>query len=60
MGFDSKKYIKKKVKDRIDKGIHFKISLDIRKIEDFFKKLFGRRKKDYGQNTDKRTDSKDQ
>ena len=60
MGFDPKNYIKKKVKDRLDKGIHFSVSIDIRKIENFFKKLFGRRKKKNGQSTDKRTDSKDQ
>lgn len=60
MGFDPKKYIKKKVEDKLDKGIHFSISIDIRKVENFFKKLFGRRKKDNEQNTDKRTNRQDQ
>ncbi|MEE9214901.1 MAG: hypothetical protein V3U54_08925 [Thermodesulfobacteriota bacterium] len=60
MGFDPKKYLKKKIHDRLDKGIHFKISIDIRKVEDFLKRLFGRRKKKDGQSDKKRTDQQDQ
>jgi len=60
MGFDYKKYIKKKVTDKLDKGIHFSVSIDIRKVENFFKKLFGRRKKNDEQDTDKGTNRQDQ
>ena len=41
--------IKKKAKDRLDKGVHVSISVDIRKVENVLKniwnKLFKRRKK---------------
>jgi hypothetical protein len=42
MGFDFKDFLKK----REDKGIHVSYSVDIRVVENFFKKLFGKSKKD--------------
>ena len=49
LGKDFKKGFKGVVKKRLDKGIHVKISVDIRKVENVFKKLwtklFKRRKK---------------
>ncbi len=38
--------LKNKLKQKIDKdGIHVSVTVDIRKVENFFKKLFGRKKK---------------
>lgn len=53
MSFDPKKYFKKKAKKKLKKGVHFSISIDIRKVENFFKKLFTRRKKKNDKDRDK-------
>ena len=38
--------LKNKLKQKINKdGIHVSVTVDIRKVENFFKKLFGRKKK---------------
>jgi predicted DNA-binding antitoxin AbrB/MazE fold protein len=45
MGIDDE--LKNRLKQKIDskEGIHVSVSVDIRKVENFFKKLFGRKKK---------------
>lgn len=52
-----------KLKDRLDKGVNVSISVDIRKVENFFKKLFGikekpEEKKDERRKKNKRSNSR--
>lgn len=43
-----------KLKEKLDKGVNVSISIDIRKVENFFKKLFGKKDKPEEKKDDRR------
>ncbi len=50
--------INDEVKKRLDKGVNVSFSIDIRKVENFFKSLFGKKDKEDKPKDDKRKKNK--